>query len=418
MSSLPQHSNENEGVDRDHGVNHELVSSLRVLWQTRQQETRGRASEMSTCGNDSRGEEDDDDDDDDEDYADEFWQDVQATIEEASRHYYEHDKSSQSKKKPKRKKKKPSIESSAFGIHTAIRLIIQLFEGNNEDSQQDVAFATALFSFALWKYQNYVDVRDPEGKLPIHWAVRGSSKSSSIHMISSLLEVFSEGAECTESNDTDNVDYPLQTALSNGFTWGEGGVKELVENGLETLVYADSSTGLYPYQMAASRPQADLNTIYRLLRTEPGVLQSEGDQEEDLGLLVLSMHECASDDEKSVVLMYLTSDDEESFTAEPLTNQMLDDKLATVDNSTSHDGDDERSMPVVATRMPQGVPRSTRRDEEVVVNDRLCHLTTKQKFLNKLQKSINAGKKVALEIWGFWTTLTIAKKPEQNCEPS
>jgi len=343
MSSLPQHSNDNEGVDRDHGVNHELVSSLRVLWQTRQQETRGRASEMSTCGNDSRGEEEDDDDEEEEeeDYADEFWQDVQATIEEASRHYYEHDKSSQSKKKPKRKKKKPSIESSAFGLHTAIRLIIQLFEGNNEDSQQDVAFATALFSFALWKYQNYVDVRDPEGKLPIHWAVRGSSKSSSIHMISSLLEVYSEGAECTESNDTDNVDYPLQTALSNGFTWGEGGVKELVENGLETLVYADSSTGLYPYQMAASRPQADLNTIYRLLRTEPGVLQSEGDQEEDLGLLVLSMHECASDDEKSVVLMYLTSDDEESFTAEPLTNQMLDDKLATVDNSTSHDGDDE-----------------------------------------------------------------------------
>ena len=333
MSSMPGLSDESQDVERG-DVKNELLSSLRALWHSRQQETREQAS---------HGEEEDEDE---EDYADEFWQDVQAIVEEASRLLYDHDNLSQSKKKKKKTKKKKKHSAKqcySYGLHTVIRIVLHLFSevDNKEDNQQDVAFATALFSFALWMYQNQVDVKDPDGRLPIHLAVRGTSKSSSINMISALLEVYSEGAECTESNDTDDVQYPLHTALKNGFKWREGGIKELVENGMEALVYAENSTGLYPYQIAASHNQSDLDTIFRLLRTEPGVLQSEEDHEEDLGLLVLSMHECASDGEKSVMLMYLTSDDEESFAGEPRESQMSDDKSAMADHSTSHGDNDE-----------------------------------------------------------------------------
>ena len=123
-----------------------------------------------------------------------------------------------------------------------------------------------------------------------------------------------------EDPEEEEEQYPLHSALANGHTWNHG-IQPLVENFVEALVIPHAQSGLYPYQMAASftdnNSQQQLDTIYGLLRAQPGVLQSHATQEEDLGLLVLAMQEqvgvTLSEQEKSEVLMYLTSDDEESF---------------------------------------------------------------------------------------------------------
>jgi hypothetical protein len=95
--------------------------------------------------------------------------------------------------------------------------------------------------------------------------------------IGPLLAVHPGAARAQDPNEIGR--YPLHTALSNQHSWYSG-VKSLFECAPEVVFMADPSTGLLPFQTAACPVRAnatvDLDSIFCLLRAQPGVLDSTG----------------------------------------------------------------------------------------------------------------------------------------------
>ena len=233
-------------------------------------------------------------------------------------------KKKRSKKRRRRKKGDEARHVSVCCLHAAVAL-------------HAIDAPIELLHYAIWKYPEQIDLVDGRHRLPLHIAVTSRVKSAAI---TALLDLNPEAAFSLDPNEQlhqtrpnrmgkrqnstssyssmksiENYSvrgsrYPLHSALVNGHTW-DLGIQELADNCTEAIVSLDSFTSLYPYQMAAiagAELIADLDTIYGLLRAEPGVLMADDDQETGLGLLVLQ-----SDHERSATseaLLCLTSDDE------------------------------------------------------------------------------------------------------------
>ncbi|KAG7374443.1 hypothetical protein IV203_013538 [Nitzschia inconspicua] len=150
-----------------------------------------------------------------------------------------------------------------------------------------------VLKWLLKRFPEQVRKRDSRGILPIHLAIgptliqatnRRQYLPRQKDIIAALLKVYPQAAQRTiyaslsTSAFTVHLEkyrYPLMTALRNRHTWS-GGVEDLVGAAPGVLLKRDPVTNLYPFQLAAtpfgSSTTVDLDTIYRLLRTQPEVV--------------------------------------------------------------------------------------------------------------------------------------------------
>ena len=159
-----------------------------------------------------------------------------------------------------------------------------------------------ILDFCLKHYRHQVSIRDIYGCLPLHVAVgaggvteqafKANAKTTrrrrlllkyrtvhgeeDVSVLSALLQPYPDAAIVPVSFNGEEV-MPLHLALHSGHSWKEG-VKELLEAGPKALSTTDPGTRLYPFQLAALQDgekddsDVDLDTIYRLLRFDPNVL--------------------------------------------------------------------------------------------------------------------------------------------------
>jgi hypothetical protein len=64
---------------------------------------------------------------------------------------------------------------------------------------------------------------------------------------------------------------PLHMACERGMRWS-GGVKQVVDANIFALEEVDNKIGLLPFALAATSRACDLNTVYQLLRYNPGII--------------------------------------------------------------------------------------------------------------------------------------------------
>lgn len=146
-----------------------------------------------------------------------------------------------------------------------------------------------VLRYVLRHFPEQTRTRDQKGRLPLHVAV-GPTPATSCRqylprekeMITALLCENPQAAclpECEQSatlapetNSLELCRLPLVIALSNLHTWS-GGIADLVAAAPSVLLRRDPVTKLYPFQIAAtSSTNADLDTIYNLLRIQPEVM--------------------------------------------------------------------------------------------------------------------------------------------------
>ena len=65
---------------------------------------------------------------------------------------------------------------------------------------------------------------------------------------------------------------PLHLALSTGKGWNEG-IKDLVEVHPDSLIFPVPQCKLYPFMLAGVDDNCDLDTVYELLRYNPGLIR-------------------------------------------------------------------------------------------------------------------------------------------------
>ena len=146
----------------------------------------------------------------------------------------------------------------------------------------------AVLDYVLDRYPEQLRQLDQSGRLPLHVAVgactlsggrstkeqqlRRSYRPREQEVISKLLRRYPQAAACQDSKNEPTGRFPLHTALIHGHSW-EQGVKELAEaSPLSVLTMRDPAFCIYPFQLAAASQYSDLNTIYQLLRAQPGAL--------------------------------------------------------------------------------------------------------------------------------------------------
>jgi hypothetical protein len=166
-----------------------------------------------------------------------------------------------------------------------------------------------VFEYALEKYPDQIKMRDCDGRLPLHIAVRNrpeNDTSSSIekrqprerHMIVRLLEIYPIAAQLVDPNETPGR-FPIHTALSNGHEW-HNGVKELFLNCPDSLLMIDPVETVCPFAMSM-----DLDTTFQLLRSAPAVLNNVGCvSEEEYGDAYISFDVQSCADQVKKVLSF------------------------------------------------------------------------------------------------------------------
>jgi hypothetical protein len=176
-------------------------------------------------------------------YSSVFWQKMLVLLEGAARH-----------------RQRESTSESPLVLHAAVEL----------------RCGQEVFEFSLAKYPDQIKMRDCDGRLPLHIAVRNrpENDTSSImekrqprerHMIVRLLETYPVAAQLLDPNEIPGR-FPIHTALSNGHKW-HNGVRELFLNSPDSSLKIDPIEKICPFAMSM-----DVDTTYQLLRNAPSVL--------------------------------------------------------------------------------------------------------------------------------------------------
>jgi hypothetical protein len=106
-----------------------------------------------------------------------------------------------------------------------------------------------------------------DGILPLHYLLttRKVTKGSD-RVISHLIQAFPQACKYCHRGR-----FPLQIALSSGYTWASG-IRDVAFADSSILEKADLEYGLIPFLQAAMASGGDLNTSYCLLRENPSLV--------------------------------------------------------------------------------------------------------------------------------------------------
>lgn len=115
--------------------------------------------------------------------------------------------------------------------------------------------------------------KDDMGRLPLHIASsldpnpfnEGTEDDRQLK-IDTILQGFRNAARVRDNSDC----LPLHNAITAGQLWSS--LSLLVRAAPETLSRRDGAHKLYPFQLAACSPAAQLNEVYKLLVSAPYLL--------------------------------------------------------------------------------------------------------------------------------------------------
>jgi hypothetical protein len=118
------------------------------------------------------------------------------------------------------------------------------------------------------QYDICLSGRDSSGKTAIIRAIEMDISSTSKKKVIEILVDKTKG--CVGCTDTsfENRCFPLHFAAHIGLGW-KGGMEDIVHANIDDIDIPDTSTGLFPFQLAAIGLVKDLNVIYNLLRQHP-----------------------------------------------------------------------------------------------------------------------------------------------------
>jgi hypothetical protein len=120
----------------------------------------------------------------------------------------------------------------------------------------------------MYPEQVSMPVLSKDGILPLHYflTTHKVSTKGSDHVISHLIHAFPHACKVSRKGR-----FPLQIALSSGYTWSSG-IRDVAFADSSILEKADLESGLVPFLQAALASGGDLNTSYCLLRENPSLL--------------------------------------------------------------------------------------------------------------------------------------------------
>lgn len=145
-----------------------------------------------------------------------------------------------------------------------------------------------LFPLMIQVYKQQLQERDTNGQLALAIACESPTANRSFDVLTKIQLLLREYPEAARMLDPKHGQYPLLIALASGILWNDG-VESLIQACPMTLSIRDSSTGLFPFALAAlpktktKREIMDgdsmvmecleLDTIYNTLRADPSVLK-------------------------------------------------------------------------------------------------------------------------------------------------
>ena len=127
--------------------------------------------------------------------------------------------------------------------------------------------SSVLATIARVNLKDCAKVSDEYGNYPLHLALASFRNSNTIDkIISSLLFIYPQAASASNSRGKTALLLALESGKKNCF------VEELIHAAPESLNIRDPISGLFPFMIAATEYNSDLDTIYSLLHNAPYVL--------------------------------------------------------------------------------------------------------------------------------------------------
>ena len=132
---------------------------------------------------------------------------------------------------------------------------------------------TVLENIIVQNYHNCHPLQvDEHGKTALHLAVETQKEDEDWScIIHHLLYDDENGSRSCACIQDENARYVLHTAAENGLAWNKG-LNCIVNSNKAILERRDKITGLIPFMLAASGERSDLNSVFELLRGNPGPL--------------------------------------------------------------------------------------------------------------------------------------------------
>jgi hypothetical protein len=137
-----------------------------------------------------------------------------------------------------------------------------------------------VWDYVLNQYSDQACLRDTTGRLPLHYAaladvdieycetaIADKYRPRQDQVLYRVLQIYPQAAQIKDPNEHGR--WVLHTAVLHGHVW-HSGVKELLEAAPDATLYPDPVSGLLPCQLSQ-----DLNTIYRLVRIHPSVMEAQ-----------------------------------------------------------------------------------------------------------------------------------------------
>ena len=101
-----------------------------------------------------------------------------------------------------------------------------------------------------------------------------SCREDSIQVDSNLIEKLPLEGCCTQSNNCNNGGrLPLHIAAERNSRYSE--VSTILNSNAAAVSIADPVTGLMPFMLAGVGTNSNLNTVFELLRSEPGIMHCQ-----------------------------------------------------------------------------------------------------------------------------------------------
>jgi hypothetical protein len=145
-----------------------------------------------------------------------------------------------------------------------------------------------LFPLMIQVYKQQLQERDSNGQLALAIACESPTANRSFDVLTKIQLLLREYPEAASMIDPKHRQYPLLIALASGVLWNDG-IESLIQASPMTLSIRDSSTGLFPFALAALPKTKtkqeimdaestvmeclELDTIYNTLRADPSVLK-------------------------------------------------------------------------------------------------------------------------------------------------
>mmetsp|Transcript_38640 Transcript_38640/g.116017 ORF Transcript_38640/g.116017 Transcript_38640/m.116017 type:complete len:421 (-) Transcript_38640:6581-7843(-) len=133
----------------------------------------------------------------------------------------------------------------------------------------EVGSPAIVLSYAIKAYSSQLREKDEWGRLPL--AIAASQHKCSKEIIELLLDSDIGYPPAAKVSDVAGR-LPLHIASENGRKYDDG-LRCLFEAAPKSLECCDAVTSLFPFMLASTGLEANVDTIYRLLRESPSVLQ-------------------------------------------------------------------------------------------------------------------------------------------------